>query len=131
MTEDEFVVWCREHDDILAEWADGEIIIMSPASREHNNLNGWILSALRVFVEHHGLGEVFGPEYQVRLAGQKRRRVPDVFFLSTARLGLAEANHLDEVRLIWSSKSSRQTARHAIGAKSIWNIRPPGLANTG
>jgi Uma2 family endonuclease len=43
-----------------AEWVDGEVIMMAPVSDEHSDLDGWLLSLLRLFAEHHNLGLVRG-----------------------------------------------------------------------
>lgn len=44
MTEEEFVARCDE--DTRAEWIDGEMVIMSPASIVHNRLSRFLLSLL-------------------------------------------------------------------------------------
>src|SRR5947209_20375366 len=77
MTEDEFVAWCGK-EVVRAEWIDGEVVIMSPNSTEHVDLFGFLNFVLRGFVEKRDLGKVLGSELFVRLAGQKRRRLPDL-----------------------------------------------------
>jgi Uma2 family endonuclease len=47
-------------DDRLMEWVDGEVLPMSPPSADHQRLRDFLLTLLRLFVERHGLGEVFG-----------------------------------------------------------------------
>jgi len=95
MTEDEFVAWCAENAEIRAEWADGEVIMMAPASYAHNDLGGWLYMLLRLFVERRDLGKVIGPEFMVRFATQRRRRVPDIHFISKARLDILQPNHAE------------------------------------
>lgn len=93
VSEEEFAAWRDE--DARAEWVDGEVIVMSPANYEHVTLDGWILSILRIFAEHHDLGEVIGPELQIRLAKQRRRRVPDILFVAKERRQIIHANHVE------------------------------------
>ncbi len=84
MTEEEFVAWCPE--DLRAEWVEGEVIMMSPANTEHNELFMWLAGVLKYYVDEHGLGQVFGPEHTVRFASIRRRRLPDLYFVSADRL---------------------------------------------
>ena len=93
MTEEAFVAWCDE--DIKAEWVDGEVIIMSPSSIRHVDLAGFLVILMRTFVTHHNLGTVLGPECQIRLADQRRRRVPDLLFVAQARAEIIQPNHIE------------------------------------
>ncbi|HXE53058.1 MAG TPA: Uma2 family endonuclease [Tepidisphaeraceae bacterium] len=83
MSEDEFVAWCGEKP--RAEWVDGEVLMMAPVSFEHSDLNAWLLSIARVYVRARQLGTLIGPEFFVRLVAQKRRRLPDILFVSAER----------------------------------------------
>jgi Uma2 family endonuclease len=93
MTEDEFVASFGE--DIKAEWIDGEVIVMSPASTRHVDLVGFLNSILRMFVVKHNLGAVYGPELQIRFEALRRRRVPDLLFVAKERLDIVKANHVE------------------------------------
>ena len=92
MTEDEFVEWCDE--DIRAEYVDGKVIIMTPESVRDERVRWSIGSILRDFVEHHDLGEVFGPNLQIRLR-PRLRRIPDLLFISRQRQHLLEEAHFE------------------------------------
>ena len=93
MTEAEFERWADA--DVHAEWVDGEVILMPPVNLEQSDLFMWMARLLSEFVEHHDLGKVLGPEFTVRLPRQRRRRVPDLLFLSTSRLNLLRPTYLD------------------------------------
>ena len=93
MTEDEFVAWCDE--DVKAEWVDGEVIIMSPASSRHVQIATWLIRVMGDFVEDRDLGAVLGTELMIRLGRQRRRRVPDILFVARERLGLLRKNHFE------------------------------------
>src|SRR2546422_10760762 len=80
MTEKEFVEWSGSEEGIKAEWVDGDVIMMAPANFEHVDLNGWLYSVVRTFVEQRELGVVAGPEFMARFASRRCRRVPDLMF---------------------------------------------------
>src|SRR4051812_45080778 len=82
MTEEQFVKWCTS--DTWAEWVDGEVIIMSPVGFAHADLFAYLLHLIRAFVEERDLGRVLTEPFQVRLTGQRRRRSPDILFVSHA-----------------------------------------------
>jgi len=91
MSEDEFVAGCGEK--ARAEWVDGEVIVMSPVSVSHAQLNLWLAAVLRAFAERHALGTVLGPEVQIRLPN--RRRLPDLLFISAGRESILRDNHVE------------------------------------
>jgi Uma2 family endonuclease len=132
MTEDEFAAWCDE--DTRAEWVDGEVIVMSPSNYKHVSEAAWLLQVLGFYVDHHDLGVVVGPEFPVRLAGQRRRRVPDLLFVANSRLHLVHENHFegppDLVVEIVSPDSLARDWREkyleyqAAGVREYWVIDP-------
>lgn len=93
MTEEEFEAWCDE--DTRAEWVDGEVVIMAAANYEHVALTTWLVAVLRAFADRKKLGELLGPDFQVRLGNQRRRRVPDLLFVDNSRRNLIGDKYLD------------------------------------
>ena len=93
MTEADFESWCDE--DIKAEWVDGEVIVMAPVSGEHADLSLWLLRLVSEVVDSGNFGVVRGPEFQVRLGAQRRRRTPDLFFVTKARTRMLRRTYLD------------------------------------
>jgi Uma2 family endonuclease len=93
MTEEEFVAWCDE--DTKAEWVDGEIIMPPPANLQHVDLAGFLLIVVRLFATHRGLGMAYGPELQVRFSTLRRRRVPDLLFVSAERMNILKTTEVD------------------------------------
>lgn len=132
MTEEEFVTWCDE--SVKAEWVDGEVIIMSPSSLQHVRLAGWLLRLLAGFVESKSLGEVIGPEFMIRLAAQRRRRVPDLLFIAKERSHLLRPNHLEGVpdlsfEIISPDSQSRDRRQkfeeyQKAGVREYWMVDP-------
>ena len=92
MSYEEFLKWA---DGTRAEWVDGEVILMSPASKAHQNLNGFLSSLLRHFVEAHGLGRILIPPFQMKLSGRPSGREPDLLFVSEAKLTNLKRNYLE------------------------------------
>lgn len=134
MTEREFVEWADAKT--RAEWVDGEVIMMPPVSDEHDDLNGWLRSVLQLFVEHHRLGRVKGPEFMVRLGKQRRRRVPDILFVARNRVSLIHGNHMEGAPdLVVELVSRESTVRdwrdkyleyQKAGVREYWVIDRPG-----
>ena len=87
MTEEEFDTWLDEQPDIRAEWADGKVYVMSNATFYHNILAMWLGALLTLFVEERNLG-VVASDNQMRLRQQRRRRLPDVYFVRKERMKL-------------------------------------------
>ena len=93
MTEAEFLAWVDE--DTRAEWVNGEVIMMAPASSQHAFLRLWLGCVLAGQVDYNHLGVVCGQQLMVRLVPAKSRRIPDVMFVQTARESIIKANHLE------------------------------------
>lgn len=133
MTEEEFVAWCMK-EEIRAEWVDGEVIVMSPNSVEHVAIFKFLIVVLNTFVEHHDLGEVMGSELFVRFATQKRRRLPDIVFVTSARRDLFRKAHFegppDMIMEVVSPDSetrdweTKYREYEAAGVREYWVIDP-------
>jgi Uma2 family endonuclease len=80
---------------VQAEWVDGEIIEMAPASAEHQRLGGFLHAFLRAFIEHHGLGEVFYAPFLMRLASRPSGREPDLLFVASTHADRVRDTYLD------------------------------------
>ena len=93
LTYEEFLEWADE--DIHAEWIDGEIIVMSPASSRHQRLNIYLGTILECYVDFHQLGSVFGPPFQMKPAAELPGREPDLLFVAAANEHRIKDNHLD------------------------------------
>ena len=134
MTEKQFVAWAARSGR-RAEWADGEAVLMNAVELSHDRFTKFADRLLGTFVEAHGLGEVFGESYHVRLAPQRRRRGPDVFFLAAARSHLLErmqcAGPPDLIVEVISPDSRTRDRRtkfaeyEAAGVREYWLSEPP------
>jgi len=93
VTFEEFLDWCDE--DTWAEWVDGEVIMTSPASKDHQDVGSFLEKVLGIFVEVHDLGKVMRAPFVMRLPGQARGREPDLFFVRRERVHLIGKTFLD------------------------------------
>lgn len=89
---EEFLDWAA---DIHAEWVDGQIILMSPASIEHQDLILFIARLLADFVDRWQLGHVWTMGVSMRLRRRPSGREPDVLFLSHANADRLRPTYLD------------------------------------
>ena len=132
MTEDEFETWCDE--DVKAEWVNGEVILMSPSNLKHVLVAGFLLNLMSLYARRRDLGVVVGPEFQIRFAKLRRRRVPDVLFISKDRLDALKPNHFegapdlaieiaspDSVARDWREKYLEY---EQAGVREYWGIDP-------
>ncbi|OGO40720.1 MAG: hypothetical protein A2Z04_00910 [Chloroflexi bacterium RBG_16_57_9] len=130
MTEEEFESWCDE--DVKAEWIEGEIIVHSPATPQHSEIDNWLIKVVGLFVDRHDLGKVLGPEVQIRIPG--RRRVPDLIFVPKARQEMIRRTYVqgapDLVMEIVSPDSLARDWREkyleyeSAGVREYWVIDP-------
>lgn len=73
---EEFLEWADE--DVFAEWKDGEIHVITPASATHQRLVRFLSNILSAYAEHQGSGEVFIAPFQMKLEVGPSGREPDV-----------------------------------------------------
>ncbi|MFQ5595520.1 MAG: Uma2 family endonuclease [Anaerolineae bacterium] len=93
MSYEEFLAWADE--DTLAEWVDGEIIMVSPASDRHQDLVDFLTAVLRLYVASHDLGWVRSAPFQMKTGPDLPGREPDVLFLRKEHLNRLERTYLD------------------------------------
>lgn len=93
MTYEEFLAWCDE--DTWAEWVEGEVVMLSPASMQHQEIKRFLLVLLSAYVEQHNVGRVLDAPFQMRLADLQRGREPDLLFIAKDHLDKLKETHLD------------------------------------
>lgn len=81
-------------EDFHAEWVDGEVISMSPASKQHQRLAGFLTALLTHFTEAHSLGEVYPAPFQMKTGPDLPGREPDVLFVSREHADKLQETHL-------------------------------------
>ena len=90
-TIDEFLTWGDE--DTWAEWRDGELIVMSPASLRHQEIVAFLTALLHLFVQRHALGRVVTAPFAMRLRHSVRE--PDILVVRHEHLERLQPTHLD------------------------------------
>lgn len=93
LTYEEFLQ--RVDEDTHAEWVDGEIVMSSPVSQEHQNIGLLLTTAISAFVQFHGLGRVFYESFQMKTGPDLPGREPDLLFVATENLSRVRQNFLD------------------------------------
>lgn len=132
MSYEAFLAWADE--DTRAEWVDGEVIRLSPASNRHQNLSDFLTALLRHFVEAHELGVVLSAPFQMKLGPEGPGREPDVLFVAAEHLDRLKDNHLDgpaDLAVEIISPESRARDRgdkfyeyEQVGIREYWLIDP-------
>jgi Uma2 family endonuclease len=131
MTEREFISWALYNVD--AEWVDGEVVLMAPVNDGHSDLDFWVGSLIHHFNESLQLGAV-RRDMLIRLARSKRLRVPDMMFISNARLNRIRPTFINgapDLIFEFVSPDSRNRDRRekyfeyeAGGVREYWIIDP-------
>lgn len=89
----EFLEWCDE--DTWAEWVDGEVVMVSPASSRHQDIAGFLESLMRTFAETHHAGVVRSAPFQMKLGPDLPGREPDLLVVSSEHQDRLTATFLD------------------------------------
>jgi Uma2 family endonuclease len=90
---EEFLAWADE--DTHAEWVDGEIVLMSPVSLDHQDLLSFVFRLISAFVEARRLGQVFFAPIQMRLPTRPSGREPDLLFVTNEHAGRLKDTYVD------------------------------------
>ena len=93
LTYEEFLDWADE--DTYAEWVDGKVERMSPASVVHQDISDFLSAIMRVSVEDLDAGKVLTAPFQMKLEALRRGREPDLLFVTKERLALLKGSFLD------------------------------------
>ncbi|HAF70311.1 MAG: hypothetical protein XD60_1498 [Acetothermia bacterium 64_32] len=93
LTYEEFLEWCDE--DTWAEWVNGEVIVLTPASMRHQLIKKFLTSVLDAYVQQHDLGVVLDAPFQMKTGPELPGREPDILFVAKENLGRLKENYLD------------------------------------
>jgi Uma2 family endonuclease len=93
LTYEEFLTWCDE--DTWAEWVDGEVVVLSPASVRHQQLVDFLVQTLGVYVQAKGLGLLLSAPFQMKTGPDLPGREPDLLFLARENLGRLKDRYLE------------------------------------
>ncbi len=129
-TFESFVAWVDE--DTSAEWVDGEVLFMSPASLRHQLLAGFLYSVINAYVQHHRLGTVVAAPFKMKIPGYGAE--PDVLVVLSEHDSRLRPTFLDGpadlvVEVISPDSFERDSIRkfndyEAAGIPEYWLIDP-------
>ncbi|MBA2737530.1 MAG: Uma2 family endonuclease [Pyrinomonadaceae bacterium] len=131
LTYEEFL---REYDGQYAEFVDDEVIKPMSVTDRHDDLNTFLKSLLRFFVEAKILGKIHGEPYQMKMVieGKIKGREPDIFFVKTENLDRIGEKFFDGaadlvIEVISPESVTRDTVDkfeeyEAAGVKEYWII---------
>ncbi len=132
ITFEEFLAWADE--DTWAEWEDGEVIMVSPASKQHQDLSVWLITVLNLYVRRRGLGWVGNAPFLMRLPKSGQGREPDILFVRSENLDRLKDTYLAGpadlvVEIISPESFHRDRGRKFIeyetdGVEEYWLIDP-------
>jgi Uma2 family endonuclease len=95
----EFLAWADE--DVHAEWINGEIQTMPPASAPHQRVVQFLSRILGTWVEERDAGEVFVAPFQVKLEERPSGREPDILVVTDEHRDRIHETHVGGLP-IWS-----------------------------
>ena len=91
ITFEEFLEWCDS--ETRAEWVNGKVVLLSPVSSSHDRIVKFLIKTLGEYIDRHGLGELFGQPFSMRLRTSLRE--PDLFFVPRPLLSLVTDKYYD------------------------------------
>lgn len=91
MSYEAFLDWADE--DTLAEWMDGAVVMVSPASARHLLVAAFLQELVTTFVKVHTLGVVLPPPFQMKL--ERSGRELDLLYLANAHRDRMKETYLD------------------------------------
>jgi Uma2 family endonuclease len=132
MTYEEFLA--RADEDTWAEWVEGEVIVLSPASSIHQTIVRFLVNILTAFVETHDLGTILFAPFQMKTAPDLPGREPDILFIAREHRDRLKETHVegpaDLVVEIMSSESRVRDRGEKFyeyeqgGVREYWLIDP-------
>lgn len=132
MTFEEFLAW--DGEATMAEWVDGEVFVMSPAAKQHQEIIAFLIKVLGLYVEVNDLGILLPAPFVMRVPGTGRGREPDLLFVIRERADLIKRTYLDgaadlvvEVvspESIGRDRGEKFVEYEAAGIKEYWLLDP-------
>jgi Uma2 family endonuclease len=81
-------------ESVWAEWVDGEVIQLSPASKRHQLLVNFLAALLQHFVEANRLGLIISAPFQMKTGVDLPGREPDILFVASDHLERLQDTYL-------------------------------------
>ena len=124
----------RAEDESWAEWVDGEVMLLSPPSVEHQDVSGFLTTLLRFYAEENQLGRVLSAPFLMKNGPTLPGREPDILFVATQNLTRLQPNYLEGpadlvVEIISTESRTRDrnekfTEYEQGGVREYWIVDP-------
>ncbi|HYR07866.1 MAG TPA: Uma2 family endonuclease [Longimicrobium sp.] len=88
-----FEEFLDSYDGVRAEWVDGKVEEMSPASDRHADISDFLITLLRVLVAGTNAGVVRSSQVAMRIG--RVARVPDLLFLKAEHASRLTPSHVE------------------------------------
>jgi Uma2 family endonuclease len=121
-------------DAVWAEWIDGEVFFMSPASDRHQDLVRFLSALLSLFIEAHDAGWIRSAPFSMYLPERPQSREPDLLFVRKERMDRIRSTYLEGpadlvVEIVSPDSVSRDRGEkfveyEAAGIPEYWLIDP-------
>lgn len=132
MSYEEFLQWDGENQHV--EWVDGEVVFMSPVSREHSDVGLFLAQLFSTYAEAKCGGKVLQDPFQMKTGPDLPGRAPDIQFIAQKNLPRVKRLYTDgpaDLVVEVISPGSRGTDRgdkfyeyEAGGVREYWLIDP-------
>ena len=131
-----FEAFLQRYDDAHAEWVNGEVLPIMPASVEHQDTSMFLLSLVVNWVAYHQLGKVYHPPLLVKLPlpDSEVAREPDIVVIPNSNAGRFAEQYFDgapDLVVEIASPASRHIDRtikykeyESAGVPEYWLIDP-------
>ncbi|MFN7019571.1 MAG: Uma2 family endonuclease [Fimbriimonadales bacterium] len=132
---EEFLEWLDE--DTHAEWVDGEVILKTPVSVLHQDINSYLHALVSLWVAYHFQGSTYHPPLQVKFtlpSGKQVSREPDLVVILPGNSGQFQQHYFEgapDLIVEILSPSNRNIDRltkfeeyEAAGMPEYWLIDP-------
>ncbi len=93
MTYEQFLAWAGE--DAHAEWVKGEVVELMPPTERHQELIGWLVTLLTLFVDQKRIGKVLPAPFEMRLEVVPSSRQPDIIVTLATSAGRMDGKRLN------------------------------------
>ncbi len=84
-----------QYDGTHAEWINGEVVVVPPASAEHQDIGSFLENLLRPYTESRNLGKLFRAPFQMKLESKLSGREPDLLYIASSHLDRLKGTYLD------------------------------------
>lgn len=123
-----------QYEGRWAEWVDGEVAVIPSATARHQDVLGFLLCTLGVYIESHNLGEILPAPFQIKLGPGLPSREPDLLYIASPHLGRLKDMYLDGpadmvIEIVSQESISRDRGEkfveyEAAGVSEYWLIDP-------